>query len=312
MTITESTTPMTPHKAGRLARAAAYSSVAVALFLIVIKLFALVATGSVAMLGSLIDSALDALASVLNAFAIHQASQPADREHRFGHGKAEAIAGLGQAVFISGSALFLAFQSITRLAKPEPLGESMVGVVVILISMAATVALVLFQRFVVRRTKSLAVTADSLHYRGDLFMNAAVIAALLLGGLPGMARVDAVFGLAIAGYIGYGAWAIVRLSFDQLMDHELDDDARARIKEIVKRHPEVRSMHDLRTRLSGFDTFIQLHLELDPKMPLARAHAVADEVEAALMEAFPGAQVLIHEDPAGQENVPAEPYRAAH
>ncbi len=312
MTVSDTTQAMTPRRAGQLARLASYASIAVALLLVVLKLFALVATGSVAMLGSLIDSALDALASLINAFAIHQASQPADREHRFGHGKAEAIAGLGQAVFISGSALFLAFESITRLMRPETLGESSVGIVVVVISMAATVALVLFQRYVIKRTNSLAVSADALHYRGDLIMNAAVIAALVLGGLPGMAHIDAVFGLGIAGFIGYGAWKIVQLSLDQLMDRELDDGARAQIKEIVNRHPEVRSMHDLRTRLSGFDTFIQMHLELDPKMLLEHAHHVADEVETELKQAFPGAQILIHEDPAGHEDVPKEPYRAAH
>lgn len=312
MTLAETAPPMTPQRAGQLARLASYASISVALILIGLKLFALIATGSVAMLGSLIDSALDAIASLVNAVAIHQASQPADREHRFGHGKAEAIAGLGQAVFICGSALFLFFESVTHLINPEPLGESVIGVSIIVISMAATVGLVLFQRHVVRRTRSLAIRADALHYRGDLIMNAAVIAALVLGGLPGLARIDALFGLAIAAYIAYGAWAIVSLSFNQLMDHELDDDARAQIKEIVLQHPEVRAMHDLRTRLSGFDTFIQLHLELDPKMQLERAHRVADEVEAKLMIAFPGAQVLIHEDPAGQEDIPAEPYRMAH
>jgi ferrous-iron efflux pump FieF len=298
-----SLSPATPSReqAGRLAQRAALASMAVALFLILIKTAAWLYTGSVSLLGSLIDSGLDLLASALNALAIHEAAQPADREHRFGHGKAEAVAGLGQAVLIAGSAAYLGWESTDRLLHPAPVAHGFAGMAVILFSMAATVGLVLFQRKVVRQTGSLAVSADWLHYRGDLLLNAGVLAGLIGAGPLGLSWLDPVIGLLVAVWIGYSALRILKLSYDELMDREFSDADRARIKEIVHAHGDVRAMHDLRTRRAGFARFVQLHIELDPALSLMRAHAIADGVEADIKRAFPDAEVIIHEDPAGLE-----------
>lgn len=289
-------------EAERLKRLATNAAVTVAGILIVIKLWAWAMTGSVAMLASLVDSTLDLFASALNLFAVRHALTPADREHRFGHGKAEALAGLGQAVFIGGSAVFLAFQSAERLAHPAPVEQSALGLVVIGVSIVLTIALVMLQRHVIRRTRSLAISADRLHYVTDIATNAGVVAALVLSGLYGLHIADPLIGIAIGGVIALGAVNILRGAFDELMDRELDDPDRERIKVIVRAQDEIVSLHDLRTRRSGHRTFIQLHLELPPKMTLIQAHRISDKVEQAVMAAFPGAEVLIHQDAAGVEH----------
>ncbi len=280
-------------------RAATYASVSVASVLIAAKLTGWLMTDSVAILGSLVDSLLDAGASVINLLAVRHALTPADREHRFGHGKAEALAGLAQAAFIAGSAVFVLFQAGERLVDPRLPSQSETGIAIILFSIGLTLGLVAFQAFVVRRTGSLAISADSLHYRSDLLMNIGVIAALGLTAWFGTAVIDPLFAAAIGLYILYGAVRIFRRAIDPLMDRELPDDQRARIRNIALDHPDVRGLHDLRTRSSGVRTFIQLHLVLDPDMSLIKAHAIADAVEADIMAAFPGAEVIIHQDPDG-------------
>lgn len=285
----------------RLLRWATRASVTVASILIVAKLGAWLMTDSVALLSSLIDSVLDAIASVVNLVAVAHALTPADREHRFGHGKAEPLAGMAQAAFIAGSAVFLLFEAGHRLLHPRPVSATEIGIVVMLFSIVATLALVTFQRYVARRTGSVAISADSLHYKGDLLANTAVIVALLLSGGLGWTYADPILAAAVGIYILIGAWGIVGQSLDQLMDRELPDDQRARIRAIAMGHSEVMDVHDLRTRTSGIDTFIQLHLELDGALPLVEAHAIADSVELEIMNEFPGAEVMIHQDPAGIE-----------
>lgn len=280
-------------------RRATYASVAVAAILIASKLAAWLAIGSVAMLASLIDSLLDALASVVNLFAVRHSLTPADKEHRFGHGKAEALAGLGQAALIVGSALFLIVESVERLITPQPIPFGPAGIGVMVLSILLTGALVLYQRHVIRRTGSLAISADSLHYFGDLLTNLTVMAALALSSMPGLAWVDPVGALIVAALVLKSAFEIVRGALDHLMDRELADADRDRIKDVVRRHPQAVAMHDLRTRQSGNQTFIQFHLELDPEMPLRQAHRIADEIEKELLTLFPGAEVIIHQDPAG-------------
>lgn len=280
-------------------RRATYASVGVALVLVSAKLAAWIATGSVALLASLIDSLLDALASLVNLLAVRHALTPADREHRFGHGKAEALAGLAQAALIVGSSLFLIVESVDRLLEPQPLAETLPGIAVMALSIAATGALVLYQRHVVAKTGSLAISADRLHYFGDLLTNATVIVALALAGRRGFGWVDPACALLVAGVILKSAYDIVRGALDHLMDRELADADRDRIKACVRQHPQARAMHDLRTRQAGNQTFIQFHLELDPEMPLREAHRVSDEIEAELLALFPGAEVIIHQDPAG-------------
>lgn len=291
-----------PARAARLMRLATYASVTVASVLIAAKLFAFAVTGSLALLSSLVDSLLDGVASVINLLAVRHALVPPDAEHRFGHGKAESLAALGQAALIAGSAVFLIWESIARLLRPVPVEAGSLGIVVMVLSMVLTGVLVLFQRHVVRRTGSLAVAADSLHYRSDFLMNAAVIAALAIAFYGGYGLADPLFAIAIAFYILYSAVEILRGALDQLMDRELPEANRDLVRDIALRHTEVRALHDLRTRVSGTRTFIQLHLELDGGMSLYRAHVIADTVEAEISQAFPGAEVIIHQDPAGVED----------
>jgi len=288
-------------EAARLMRLATYASVATAVVLIGVKLAAWIYTDSVSLLSTLIDSVLDALASIINLLAVRHALMPADREHRFGHGKAEPLAALGQAAFISGSALFLVFEASHRLFTPAPLSDTGFGIGVMIFAIVGTFILTRFQAYVVRKTGSIAIKADSLHYFGDLLVNASVIVALLLVSQMGWVWADPVFGLGIAAYILFNAWQIARGAYDMLMDRELPDADRQQIKDIVQSHPAVIGLHDLRTRASGRDTFIQIHLELDGDMTLLRSHEIADEVEARLHEVYPGAEVIIHQDPHGVE-----------
>ena len=296
--------------ADRLRRRATYASVAVAALLIAAKLVAWLATGSVALLSSVIDSLLDLVASIVNLFAVRHATTPADREHRFGHGKAEPLAVLGQSAFIIGSAMLLFAEAARRLIRPEPVGNATAGIAVMLFSIAVTIGLVLYQRSVVRRTGSLAIRADELHYRGDLILNGSVIAALALGSALQMPILDPLFGAAIGVWIVWSAARLARLSLMQLMDRELPDDERARIRTIAQAHPEVTRVHDLRTRVAGPTAFIQLHLEMDGAMSLERAHEISDDVEARLQAAYPHAEIIIHQDPEGVEHPPVFPAKA--
>ncbi|MHA1600278.1 MAG: cation diffusion facilitator family transporter [Alphaproteobacteria bacterium] len=285
----------------RLMRAATYASVAVASILIAVKIAAWVVTDSVSLLSTLIDSLLDLAASLVNLLAVRHALTPPDREHRFGHGKAEPLAALGQAAFIAGSAIFLVIEALHRLYNPRVLEHGNVGIGVMIFAIVITFALTRFQAHVVRKTGSMAIKADSVHYLSDLLVNAAVIVALILVTELGWLHADPLIGLAIAAYILKCAWTIAKGAYDMLMDRELPDAERARIKEIVLDHSDVIAMHDLRTRASGPLTFIQVHLEMDGHMSLYQAHTVADSVEMHLREAFPGAEVIIHQDPHGIE-----------
>ncbi len=283
----------------RLTRLATYASVAVALCLIAIKTGAWLITDSVALLSSLIDSLLDIFASVVTLVAVRQAQVPADRDHRFGHGKAEAIAALAQSAFVIGSAVLLLFEVGGRLLHPRTIERPEVGIAVILVTIVLTLSLVIFQRWVVARTGSIAITADSLHYRGDLLMNAAVIAALVLSAWGGWTLADPIFGALIAGYLAFNAWLIVRKALDMLMDRELPEADRTRIYRIASSHPDTHRAHDLKTRRSGNTVFIQFHLEMDQDMLLVRAHKIADEVEALIRAEFPDSEIIIHQDPEG-------------
>jgi ferrous-iron efflux pump FieF len=295
-----------PARAGRLLRLATYASVATAMLLIAAKLVAALMTGSVSVLASLVDSMMDVAASMINLLAVHYSLQPPDRDHRFGHGKAEPLAGLVQAAFVAGSAVFLVLHAVDRLLYPQPLNDAMVGVSVLLFAMVATGLLLLFQRYVIRRTRSTAIHADALHYATDLLTNAATIAALGLAML-GWSSADPVFAIGIAIYILYSAGQIGHQSIQLLMDRELSPEVHEQIKRIVRDHPQVRGVHDVRTRSSGQTYFIQLHLMLDDLMPLVEAHQIADEVEASILAVFPNADVIIHEDPTTETPPPPLP-----
>jgi ferrous-iron efflux pump FieF len=287
---------MAPQETARLLRLATYASISVATILIVAKLIAWGLSDSVSLLATLIDSVLDALASLINLIAVRHALTPADKEHRFGHGKAEALAGLSQSMFIAGSAGFLLLEAGRRLISPIPVEAVGTGIAVMLFSIIATLLLLGFQQHVIRKTNSTAIKADALHYRTDLLVNASVIAALWLSA-QGWDGFDALFACAIGIYILYSAWGIIALSYDHLMDRELPDKQREEIKQLVLQHKSARGLHDLRSRHSGTMTFIQLHLELDDDLSLLEAHRISDEVEASLMEAFPESEIIIHIDP---------------
>ena len=238
-------------------------------------------------------------------------AQLRDREHRFGHGKAEPLAALGQSAFLVGSAVLLMFEAVRRLVSPAPVEAAGFGIAVMVFSILVTIGLVSYQRHVVRRTGSLAIGADELHYRSDLALNLGVIATLAIGNLFRVPLLDPLFGGAVGLWIIYSAAKIARLSLVQLMDRELPDDERARVRAIAEGHPEVTAVHDIRTRVAGPTAFIQLHLEMDGGISLLRAHEISDAVEAQLQAAFPHAEIMIHEDPAGIEERVVFPPRTA-
>lgn len=286
-------------ESGALNRSAAYASIAVALLLLGLKAWAAWSTGSTAMLGSLADTTLDLVASLATLAGVWVAAQPDDHEHRFGHGKAEALAAMFQVVLISISAISLAFHAVQQLfagARTEAAGE---GIAVSAIAMAATVGLLLWQRHVIARTKSLAIATDHVHYQSDLLLNLAVIAALVCDQFLGIGGADPVFGLAIAAWLGWGAWGASQQAIDHLMDREWPQEKKDRFLAVLARHPELRGVHDLRTRTSGNRDFVQFHVWVDGGMTVAAAHQVMDEIEDKLLAEFPGIEILIHPDPEG-------------
>jgi len=308
----DATLPLSePATAQRLRLRATYASLGVALVLIAAKLVVWISTGSVALLSSLVDSMVDAAASLVTFFAVRHAIVPADREHRFGHGKAEPLAALGQSAFLVGSAVLLIFEAVRRLVSPTPIEDPAAGIAVMGFSIIVTFGLVAYQRHVVHHTGSLAIGADELHYRSDLALNLGVIATLAIGNLFRVPIIDPLFGGAVGLWIIYSAAKIARLSLVQLMDHELPDHERARVRSIAEGHPDVTAVHDIRTRIAGPTAFIQLHLEMDAGISLLRAHEISDEVEAQVQAAFPHAEIMIHEDPAGIEERVVFPPRTA-
>lgn len=289
----------------RLMRIAGGASVLVALILVGLKLWAWFATDSVALLGSLTDSLLDLIASLITFLAVRFAVEPPDREHRFGHGKLEAIAGLVQAMIIAVSSVYVAAEAVLRLLHPERIGALGIGTAVMGISLLLTIALVSVQQYVVSRTRSLAIKADSTHYRADVATNVAVILAMFLNYSLGWYLADPVLGLVIVALILWSVKNIAVESVDVLLDRELSGDVRASIREIAAGHPAVLGVHDIRTRSSGAAQFIQFHLELEASISLSQAHRICDEVEVEVQRAFPRADVLIHADPFGlQESRP--------
>ncbi len=286
---------------------AAMASVAVATLLLVLKAYAAWTTGSVAMLGSLADTGLDVIASLITLMGVRVAAMPADREHRFGHGKAEALAALVQAILISLSALAIAWRAVLRMIEGERTSEAADGIIVSLVAILLTLVLIAYQKSVIRRTGSVAIGADAVHYQSDLLLNLAVIAALALEQYADLVGSDAVFGLGIALWLIWAARRASLQAVDQLMDHEWPEEKRARLVEVAGRHPKGLGIHDLRTRTSGAHDFAQFHIWIDPAMSVASAHQVIEEIEADLEREFPGTEVLIHLDPEGHVDQPGNP-----
>lgn len=287
------------HEQARLMRLATIASTSVALILIAAKAVAWWLGGSVSMLSTLLDSSLDFAASLVTLLSVRHALMPADREHRFGHGKAEALAGLIQSGFIGASAVWLLINAGQRLVDPQPVRAELLGLAVMAASIVLTSLLVIFQRRVIARTSSMAIGADRLHYLSDLITNVGVILAIALSSRFDLPLADPIIALLIGLYILKSATDIGRDAYNVLMDRELSTDERERIKSIVRAHPKVRDLHDLRTRSSGITTFIQLHMELDPQMKLSEAHEIADAVEAKIRQEFPNAEIIVHQDPEG-------------
>ncbi|QHF05117.1 cation diffusion facilitator family transporter [Pseudomonas asturiensis] len=280
----------------RLLRLATRASLGVAVTLILAKSVAWWISGSVSMLAGLTDSLLDGAASFLNLLAVHYALRPADDDHRYGHGKAEALSGMAQALFIGVSGVLIAFQAIQRIQHPEPLGAPLLGMVVMVVSIALTLALLTLQYRVIKATGSAAIRADSLHYRSDLLLNGSILVALTLAYF-GWQQLDAYFGLGIALYILWSAFQIARETVSVLMDAELPSDVSADMLELACGVPGVLGAHDLRTRISGNHWFVQLHLELPGTLTLSVAHALCDQVVDAIHAKYPKAEVLVHADP---------------
>lgn len=280
----------------KLTRLATYAAVSVALLLIVIKFFGWWLTGSVSILASLLDSTLDVVASLMILFAVRLAQVPADSEHRFGHGKAEPLAALAQSIFIAGSAFYLLVYALDRLLHPQAISSLPTGIVIMVISMLLTSLLVMFQRYVVRKTQSTAIKSDSLHYISDIAANALVIAGLVLT-LWHIEWIDPILAIVIALVIGWSAIKLAKESANQLLDIELPNEMREQIQQIILSHRGVEGFNDLRTYRSGPNTFIQFDLELDDRMPLIKAHKIAEEVTERIKEQIPGADVIVHQEP---------------
>ncbi|WP_313106413.1 cation diffusion facilitator family transporter [Stutzerimonas nitrititolerans] len=280
----------------RLLRRATSAALATAMLLALSKAVAWWLSGSVSLLAGLTDSLLDGAASLLNLLAVHYSLRPADDDHRYGHGKAEALAGLGQAAFICVSAILVGVQGVDRLLHPQPLGARSVGIAVMVFSLVMTALLLSYQRHVVKVTGSTAIRADSLHYRSDLLLNASILLALVLAGF-GWERLDALFGIGIAFYILWSAVSIVREAGAVLMDTELSPEISEHMQQLVRDIPGVHGCHDFRTRISGTRWFVQLHLELPGELPLSRAHDLCVAAEEAISSRYPQAEVLVHADP---------------
>ncbi|ABC64780.1 cation diffusion facilitator family transporter [Erythrobacter litoralis] len=290
-----------------LARSAAIASISVAILLVVLKTWATWKTGSTAMLGSLADSALDLVASLATLVGVWIAAQPADDNHRFGHGKAEALAAVFQVMLIALSASGIAFRAIQRLVEGGRTEAAPEGMAVSGIAIIATLALLAWQRYVIARTRSVAISADHVHYQSDLLLNLAVIAALALDQYAGFAQADPLFGLAIAAWLLFGAWNAGSEAVDHLMDKEWPEEKRQRFVEVAARHPELSKLHDLRTRTAGNRDFVQFHVDLPEKMSVGAAHDIIERVEDDLLREFPDAEILIHIDPEGHVDEPGNP-----
>lgn len=286
---------------------AGLASVSVAAILVALKVYASWTTGSAAVLGSLADTVLDLIASLVTLYSVRLAATPADRQHRFGHGKAEAIAAFFQVVLISLSAFWIIVHAVQQLIGGTTPENPAAGIWVSAVAGALTLWLVSYQRRVIARTGSIAIGTDSVHYQSDLLLNAAVIGALVLESLLGLSGADALAGIGIGLWLIYGAFNASRMAVDQLMDREWPEARRRAFIEVANRHPALRGIHDLKTRTAGHHDFVQFHVWVDPDMTVGEAHRVMDEVEEQLRQSFPGVEILIHPDPAGHIGPGEEP-----
>ena len=286
-----------------LVRSASIASLLVASTLIVLKYYGWVATTSVSLLGSLADSLIDFLASVFVFIAISYSLLPADAKHRFGYGKSEGLAAFIQSLLIGISGIYVCFESIKRLLNPSQISQPSIAIWIILISIALTITLVMYQKYVVKKSKSMAIESDQYHYLTDTFVNLSVLFSIVITGWTRFVFIDALVGLLISGVVLYTSVTLLKKSFKILLDQEIQSDDRDRIKEIALDHPKVLGFHDLRTRDTGRKYIIQFHLELDPNMSLLESHEITDEVTDNVLKLYPDSELIIHTDPLGIDEV---------
>jgi ferrous-iron efflux pump FieF len=284
----------------KLSTRAALASVTLALVLLIAKGWAAYETDSTAMLGSLADTALDVIASITTLVGVRIAAAPADHDHRFGHGKAEALVALAQVALIAVSAIGIGWRAVDRLINGGETAALELGVGVSVLAIAATFALLWYQRLVIVRTGSVAIKTDNVHYKSDLFLNGSVIVALVLDQLFQVRGADAIFGIGIALWLVWGAWRASNEAIHQLMDREWPEAERQEFLDAAAEHDELRGLHDLRTRTSGNVRFVQFHVWVPAEWTVQEAHDQLDAVEEKLQQRFPGTEILIHVDPEGQ------------
>lgn len=289
-----------PSANAKATRNVALLSVATASVLIVVKAIAWRTSDSVAILASLSDSCLDLIASLVTLFAVRYAQAPPDAEHRFGHGKAEAFSSLMQGGLVFASGALIGREAFEALLNPRPVAHGLAGVVVMLISIALTLALITAQSRVLRATGSIAISGDRAHYAADLGSNAVALVGVGAAAWLGLSWVDAAAGLLVALWLIWGAIGVFREASGQLMDHELPEEDRAKILELATADPRILGVHQLRTRASGPYIHMQMHADLAADISLAEAHTIMVEAETRLLAAFPSADILIHPDPRGR------------
>ncbi|MEM1146617.1 MAG: cation diffusion facilitator family transporter [Pseudomonadota bacterium] len=285
------------------ARAATLFAVCAAFVLAVLKFVAWLVTGSAAVLGSLADSGLDLFGSLVAAGAIRYAALPPDDNHRFGHHKAEALTSLGQVALIAASASLVTWESVQRLLQPQPIERPIYAIAVLAFSLVLTFALVAFQTFAIRRTRSLIIEGDRAHYMGDLIANSGALAAVIIGVYFAFPQADAIAGLIAAAFLAGAGWQVARRAIPQLMDEELPESDREKIQAILDADPDLIDYHALRTRRAGGSRFIQVDIQIDPNLSFRAAHDISDRIELAIEEAFPDADVIVHPDPAGEARI---------
>jgi ferrous-iron efflux pump FieF len=282
----------------RLNLSAAIASVAVALTLVGLKLWALLATGAISVAASLTDSALDLIVSGAAAVAVIYAARPPDDDHAFGHTSVEDLAALGQALFVAAAALAIGIGAAQRLitGPARPMAAETVGIAIMAGSAVLTLALVWWQGRVARLTGSRVIAADRLHYMGDLLPTLGALVALLASARWGLWQVDSIVALVAAAIMLRGAAGIGRAAWDALMDRRADPAILAGIGRIADGWPGVRGWHDLKTRTAGSRIFVHLHIELDGDQSLSAAHEIGAALRRAIIAAYPQADVIIHKD----------------
>jgi len=282
-----------------LVKSASVASLLVASTLIVLKYYAWVSTSSVSLLGSLADSLIDFLASVFVLIAITYSFFPADEKHRFGYGKSEGLVAFIQSLLIGISGIYVFIEAIQRLIYPSQINKPIVAIWVMIVSIALTIALIMYQKYVVEKSKSIAIESDQYHYLTDTFINLSVLFSVVISGWTRFIFIDAVVGLLISGVVLYNAFSLLKKSFKILLDQEIQSSHRDQIKKIALQHPKVLGFHDLRTRDTGRNYIIQFHLELDPEMTLLESHTITDEVSDNVLKKYPDSEIIIHTDPLG-------------